>query len=103
MSGITFGGLSSGIDTNGIIDKLLQLESRPLETYQTRLGAIQTEQNVLSSFKQQLQGMSSAALGLNAPLAFNPIKAASSDTAVASITATTATLAGIYTLKVSKL
>lgn len=103
MSGITFGGLSSGIDTNSIIDKLLQLESQPIQNYQTRLSQIQTEQNVLSSFKTQLQVMSSAALGLNAPLAFNPIKASSSDTAVASISATTAATAGVYRLAVSKL
>lgn len=103
MSGITFGGLSSGIDTSGIIDKLMSLESRPIQTYQKRLGAIQTEQNVLSAFKSQLQSMSSAALSLNAPLAFNPIKATTSDAAVATINATTGATAGIYTLKVSRI
>lgn len=30
MAGITFGGLSSGLDTNSIISKLMELEQRPL-------------------------------------------------------------------------
>jgi flagellar hook-associated protein 2 len=103
LSGITFGGLSSGIDTSSIIDKLLQLESRPLRIFENRIGFLKDQQGVLGAFKSALQAMSTSALGLNAPLAFNPIKANSSDPAVATINASTGATAGIYNLSVKYL
>lgn len=103
ISGINFTGLSSGIDTASIISKLVSLESQPLQTYQTRLTDIQSQQAVFAGLKSQLQGISTSASALNAPLAFNPVRANSSDTTVASLTASSNAAAGIYSLTVSRL
>src|SRR5690606_23235867 len=37
---ITFGGLASGIDTNSIIDQLIQIERRPIALAQNRLAQV---------------------------------------------------------------
>lgn len=103
ISGINFAGLSSGIDTASIISKLVSLESRPLQTYQSRLTDLQSQQAVFAGLKSQLQGISTSASALNAPLAFNPVRATSSDTTVASLTGSSNAAAGIYSLTVSRL
>ncbi|HVT14166.1 MAG TPA: flagellar filament capping protein FliD [Fimbriimonadaceae bacterium] len=103
ISGINFSGLSSGIDTSSIIQKLVSLESQPLQTYQSQLSDLQNQQSVFAGLKTQLQSIASAVSALNAPLAFNPVSATSSDTTVATITGSTTAAAGIYNLTVSKL
>src|SRR5579862_5171984 len=89
ISGITFGGLSSGIDTTSIINKLVSLESAPISTYQSQLSDLQSQQSVLQAFGVTLQAINTAASTLNAPAAFNPVSANSSDATVASITGST--------------
>ncbi|MBN9503068.1 MAG: hypothetical protein BGO01_08110 [Armatimonadetes bacterium 55-13] len=102
-SGISFSGLSSGIDTDSIISSLMQVEAIPIQRLQQRQAEIQQKQNVYSQFRTKLQAISSAAGALNSATAFNATKASSSDTAVASITATNDAIAGTYNLSVSKL
>ena len=34
---ITFGGLASGLDTNAVIDALMEIQRRPIETQQIRV------------------------------------------------------------------
>jgi flagellar hook-associated protein 2 len=102
-SGITFGGLSSGIDTTSIIQKLVSLESQPIQTYQSRLTELQGQQGVLVAFKAQLQGITTAASSLNSPFAFNPVKANSSDTSVATLVGSSNSSAGVYNLSVTRL
>ena len=58
-SPITFGGLASGMDTNSIIDKLVQIERQPIQALQTQraqetskkalIGYINTKLTTLSS------------------------------------------------------
>lgn len=103
QTGISFGGLSSGIDTTSIIQKLVSLEAQPIQTYQNRLQELQGTQSVLSQFKAQLQQITAATGALNSPMAFNPVKANSSDATVATITGTTSSSTGIYGLSVTKL
>lgn len=103
LSGISFGGLSSGIDTDGIISRLIQLEQIPVGRLQQRQAEIQTQQAVYGQFRSKLQALSSAAGALNSSSVFNPVSASSSKTEVATITASSDAIAGIYNLTVSKL
>lgn len=103
LSGISFGGLSSGIDTNSIIDKLMQLQALPIQRYQARLSDIQTEQDVLSQFKAKLQSLSTAASMLNSSSGFSLVTGTSSATDVASISAGANAPVGIYSLSVDQL
>jgi flagellar hook-associated protein 2 len=103
LAGISFGGLSSGIDTQSITDRLLQLEAIPAQRLQRQAQAMQQRRSVLDQLKSQVQALSSAATTLNTAGTFNPVKATSSKTEVATITADSTALAGNYNLSVSKL
>lgn len=103
LSGISFSGLSSGIDTEGIISRLVQLEQIPIQRLQARQAEIKNRQAVYTQFRTKLQSLSTAASALNSSSAFNPVTSNSSKTDVATITATADAIAGTYNLAVSKL
>lgn len=103
LSGISFSGLSSGIDTEGIISRLIQLEQIPIARLQQRQAEIQNRQAVYGQFRTKLQALSTAASALNSGSAFNPVTSNSSKVEVATITATSEANAGTYNLAVSKL
>ena len=53
LSGITFGGLASGIDTESIISRLMQLEQIPIQRLQSRQAQILSNKNVYSQMRSQ--------------------------------------------------
>lgn len=103
LSGINFSGISSGIDTESIISRLLQIEAIPIQRLQVRQQQLGARQGLLNQFKGRLTALSGAAAALNNSATFNPITATSSKTDVATITGTSSAVAGTYELKVSKL
>lgn len=102
-TGITFAGLSSGIDSDSIISRLMALEAQPIARLQQQGQQIKSRQGVLSQLKGLLGTLSGAALSLNSVRAFTPVAAKSSDETVATISAGPNALAGNYNLTVSKL
>ncbi len=103
LSGISFGGLSSGIDTESIITRLMQLEAIPIQRMQNQQQALMNQQSVMGQLRSKITTFSGASAALNSPDAFNPIKANSSDSAVASVSGSAIAGAGTYQLSVSKL
>lgn len=103
LSGINFSGLSSGIDTESIISRLMQLEAIPIQRLQQRQAVLTQRQGLLNQFKSKLTALSSAAGALNSATAFNPLSATSSKTDVATITSSTGSVAGTFQLEVFKL
>lgn len=103
LSGITFGGLTSGIDTEGIISKLIQIESRPLQRIQTQQADLQSKQAVYAQLRTKVSGLSQAAANLNQDSTFNPISGTSSNNATALVSVGPGATAGTYALSVSKL
>lgn len=103
FSGINFAGLASGLDTETIIQRLMQIQSRPIARLRQRQGQIQAKMSAFEQFKAGLQALQTAGSALGSTSGFNVMKAVSSDTAVATVTASTDALAGIYELAVSKL
>lgn len=102
-SGIYFTGLASNIDTDSIVSKLMQIEQTAVTRLKKQQSEIQTRQSSLSALKSRLSSLSSAAAALNSSSAFDTVTATSSDSSVATVTATAGALAGTYTLRVSKL
>ena len=39
MAAITAGGIGSGLDVNGIVEKLMEIERKPLATFDAKLAA----------------------------------------------------------------
>ncbi|MGV3618306.1 MAG: flagellar filament capping protein FliD [Fimbriimonas sp.] len=103
LSGITFGGLSSGIDTESIISRLVQLEAIPIQRLETQQAQIQAKQSVYSQFRSRLSAFAQAAGSMNIADTFNPVTAGSTKMDVAILTGSSSATAGTYNLQVSKL
>ena len=102
-TGITFGGLSSGLDTTSIISSIISADSTSLTRMATEQGNLLQKQQIYNQFSSQVQTFATTASALNVPGAFNTIQANSSDSTVATITAGANSAPGVYTLSVSKL
>ncbi|MDD5299061.1 MAG: flagellar filament capping protein FliD [Gallionella sp.] len=96
-------GIGSGLDVNGIVTKLMAVESQPLTTlaakeasYQAKLSAYGTLGGALSAFQSTVRG-------LNDPAKFHSLTASSSDATVASASASSIAVAGSYALDISKI
>lgn len=103
ISGITFSGLASGIDTESIIQRLIQLQQRPLQRLSTRQTELRARMTAFDQFKGLINNFQTAASGLSSSNAFNLVKVISSDTNVATVTASPESIPGTYELTVSKL
>lgn len=102
-TGITFGGLGSGIDTDSIIQRLMQLEQNPINRLKIRQQELRNQQQVQQVLKSQVQKLSGAASGLNAPGVFNPMRSTSSDNAVALVSTGPGAAEGTFNLSVYQL
>lgn len=103
LSGITFSGIGSGVDTDSIVTRLMQVEAIPITRLQQRQAQITQRQSLYAGFRTRLRSLSTAAGALNNASAFSPIKASSSDSAVATVSTNSGAIAGTYRLEVSKL
>ncbi len=103
LSGISFTGLASGIDSQSIVSQLMQIEALPLQRMQQQQAILGQRQSLYAQLKSILVGFNSAASALNTAASFNPIQASSSNTDVATATASSTAVAGTYQLAVSKL
>ncbi len=103
LSGVTFGGLSSGIDTNGIIDKLISIEKIPLTRMTQQQTDLQSKQQIYAQLGARLSAIGTAAGALDTRNSFNPITGSSSDSTVATVTSSSTANAGNYNLVVTQL
>lgn len=101
--GIQSTGIGSNLDVNGLITKLMAVESQPLTTlakkeasYQAKLSAYGTLNGALGAFQSALSSLSSAST-------FQSFSATSSDTSIVSATSSSVAVAGTYNLNVTKL
>ncbi|GIV06658.1 MAG: hypothetical protein KatS3mg016_2233 [Fimbriimonadales bacterium] len=103
LSGINFAGLATGIDTESIIQKLTELQSRPIQRLMVRKSQLQNRMSAFDQFRGLVNSLASAAGALSVNSAFTSVRGSSSDTNVATITSSTEALPGTYELRVSKL
>lgn len=103
LTGISFGGIASGLDTEGIITKLVAVEKSSITRLSQQQAVLRQKADLYDSFKSQISGLSQAVNALNATTAFQAVGVSVTDPAVVSVTTTTAAQPGSYTIKVSKL
>jgi flagellar hook-associated protein 2 len=104
LSGISFGGLGSGIDTASIIERLVQIESAPLSRLSVRKQQLQQQQSVFGALRTKLQAMNSSAGALNSTTALLATKPSSSDSTIATGTVESgANVQGVYDLSITQL
>src|SRR3954469_14805612 len=66
-SGISFGGLASGLDTNSIIDQLMAIERQPQDKLKLRQSQVDARKSALSDVSTRLKTLRLAAQDLKSP------------------------------------
>jgi flagellar hook-associated protein 2 len=103
MSGITFGGLGSGLDTSAIIDAMVGAASIPLARLDNRKSDYNSQLSILSSLTSQVSSVRTAAKALDTTAEFREFSAGSSDEDVATATASSTAAQGNYVFEVQNL
>jgi flagellar hook-associated protein 2 len=96
-------GIGSGLDVQGIVDKLMAVESQPLNDLDTRQTRVQSQISAYGNLKAALASLQTAVHALAAPAPFQSTKATVANTTVASATTAAGAVAGRYSLEVSTL
>ncbi|MGM0508352.1 MAG: flagellar filament capping protein FliD [Fusobacteriota bacterium] len=77
--GIQLGGLASGMDTQNIINQLMEIERKPLYQKQENIGEINDSKKVWNNLNSKLSSFDSAASDFKFSSTFNSKKVSSSD------------------------
>ena len=102
-------GVGSGLDLNSLLSNLMQAEQQPLLALQRKEASFQARISALGSLKGSLSSLQTAAQGFipatgqTALNKYASFSATVADTAIASASASTGAVAGVYSLEVSTL
>ena len=96
-------GIGSGLDVQGIVDKLMTVESQPLTDLNTRETAIQTQVSAYGALKSGLSALQAAVHALSTPATFRSTTASVGDKTVATATSGDSVVPGNYSLEVTQL
>lgn len=101
--GLTVGGLGSGLDTEGMITKLMAIEAAPLTQLQSKEVKAQAKISAWGTVKNAVAEFQTATRAMQSATAFNSLKGTSSDETVASVTTTSQSKAGSASIAVTQL
>lgn len=96
-------GIGSNLDVNGIVAKLMAVESQPLTLMQKREASFQAKLSAYGTLKGALASFQTSVSALNSVSKFQSMTATSSDTTVLSASATSLATPGNYSVTVSAL
>ena len=103
MSTIQFGGLITGLNTNSLIQGLVQAEQGPINILQGQKTTLQAQQAVYTTLVSSLGTLKTDAQSLSLATDFNKKSAAVSDSTVLTASADSTALAGYNTIQVDTL
>jgi flagellar hook-associated protein 2 len=104
MAGITLSGLSSGLDTNALIDGLMQVERAPRTKLTLKQTAVTARQDALRQVEDKLKALKLASSDLASIATWNPVQTATvSDPTKATAKVTAGAGPGTYSLDVTQL
>ncbi|MBI5900974.1 MAG: flagellar filament capping protein FliD [Rhodocyclales bacterium] len=103
MATITSAGVGSGLDVEGIVSKLMELEQKPLNRLDTKEIAYQAKITAYGAVKSNLASLQTAATTLATATTFTGKSATVSDTTVLSAAASSGAAAGSYSISVTQL
>jgi flagellar hook-associated protein 2 len=98
MAVISSPGLGSGLDINGIVTKLMQVESQPLTALATKEAGQQAKLSAYGSLKGALSFLQTAARTLMTGSTFTGKSAVSSESLAVTATALNTAAAGTYNI-----
>jgi len=82
MSGISIGGLVTGLDSNTLIEQLMRIESQPLVRYQDRISGLEEQKDAIQSLRSTLQTLRDRAQDFKLFAPFDQFAATSSEEGV---------------------
>ena len=97
-------GVSSGMDWQSIIKKLMSISEQPLNRLEAQRTSLENEQNALeNTFKPMLEKFRESLLNLELPSTFLAKSSTVSDTSVLDASVSSSALAGTYLIKVDNM
>ena len=104
MSGISTGiGLISGINIASLIDQLIAIERRPINTLQSRVSAIEIQRTAFLRLSAQLLSLKNSVANFGRTSFFNRFTSTSTDESVLTATAGDDAVPGSITFRVRSL
>jgi flagellar hook-associated protein 2 len=101
--GLAVGGLASGLDTQGIIEKLMDIERQPITLLQQREDAFQVKLSAYGEVKSALSEFQSAVNDLRYPSNFAASSSVSSNEGILTVTSSGSAALGNHSIIVSAL
>ena len=101
--GLAVGGLATGLDTQSIIEKLMDLERRPITLLQQQEDAFQVKLSAYGEVKSALSAFQSAANDLRYPSNFAVSSSSSSNEDILTVTSSGSAVLGNHSIVVSGL
>jgi flagellar hook-associated protein 2 len=103
MSSIIFSGLATGLDTGSIVSQLVELKRRPIYRLQQRREGFQGQIDALSSLREKLLALQTAARDLDTASEFMTLTATSSLEDILQATVGSGAAPGTYDILVTSL
>lgn len=103
MATLRLGGLFSGLDTDTIIQKILDVSRIPIKQFENKNTIIDVENSAVNSIKSSLSALKSSIANLKDPAFFNSNTASTSDSTVATASASASTAKSAYTFAISSI
>jgi flagellar hook-associated protein 2 len=100
---ISFDGLATGINTTDVVDKLIEVESRPKTLKEAEKTRLDNQLATWQEINTRLLDVRTKAQTLWKASTWNTLSPSSSDTSILTATASSAAQAGTYTLEVDSL
>src|SRR5258706_2158941 len=103
MAAISSPGIGSGLDVNGLVTQLMNVERLPLANLDKKEAQFQGTITAYGTIKSALSTFQTAVQGLNDLAKFQAFKATPADATILSATATAAAAPGSYSIEVKQL
>lgn len=103
MASLSSAGIGSGLDVNGIVTKLMSIESQPLVLLQQKEASYQAKLSAYGNLKSAVSTLQSAVTSLKTTSLYTAMSATVSDSSVASASAVATAVAGSYQVNVTSL
>lgn len=103
MAGIPATGLGSGLDVNGLVDKLMEVEKQPLTKIQAKQAAVNVKISAYGTFKGAVSALRTSLAGVQNNSSYSTMSAKIADATVAGVSASQTADVGTHSLEVTQL
>lgn len=103
MGEITFSGLATGLDTDSIIESLMEIEREPIDSLENDIDYFEAETDAFSTFSGLLENLLTAVDSMDTVEELSAYSATSSDKSALSASADNSAVSGTYHVQVVSL